>query len=285
MEKLLNETNCFLYPELHTNNPCTSEDLVKMKAHNERLTTERQAGKCLIQTRSPNYEAIIKGALKINLAESELAVFRENFWRHKYNHYDEGPHFDRAHNVLDIPALLDEIFRVADSFDNPILGTYFAQSAYTDVQRRATGRYPSQSLLLKKAFQTRLAEQNNQPKDKPILILQHDYLNLFFNETGARRALEAAISAGIIDETGKKRLNYKEMVPAIIQFWEAVSDRKFDLTHERAAKEAVGETYQRQCEAIAEQFGATIGKSAIYDRAGQRSGKYFTTVARAVGGT
>jgi len=82
-----------------------------------------------------------------------------------------------------------------------------------------------------------------------------------------------------------QKLGGRKIVPAIVQFWEAVSDRKFDLTHLRAEKEGVSETYKQQCEAIAEQFGVKISKSAIYDNAGKRTGKYFTAVARALGRT
>lgn len=119
----------------------------------------------------------------------------------------------------------------------------------------------------------------------PGVTLRPEFVNLFVSDAATHRAINAAVAAGIIDKTGKKRLGQRQIVPAIIQFWEAVSDRKFELTHLRAEKDAVAETYVQQCEEIAAQFGVKIGKTAIYDHAGKRAGKYFTAVARALGGT
>lgn len=107
---------------------------------------------------------------------------------------------------------------------------------------------------------------------------------LFVSEMAAERAFNAAVSAGIIDDAGKRLLGERKIVSSIIQFWEAVSDPKFELTHIRASKDAVGETYVKQCHIIAKQFGTEISDSAIYDHAGERAGKYFTAVASKLGG-
>jgi len=115
--------------------------------------------------------------------------------------------------------------------------------------------------------------------------LRPAFAALFLSDNAAHKALEAAMIAGIIDETGKKKLGVRKIVPAIIQFWEAVSDPKFELTHIRALKEAVTETYLQPCQTIAERFRTTIGKTAINDNAGKRTDKYFTAVARALSGT
>lgn len=115
--------------------------------------------------------------------------------------------------------------------------------------------------------------------------LRPAFSDLFFSDNAARRALNAAMTAGIIDETGKRKLGVRKIVPAIVQFWEAVSDPKLEFTRIRAMEDAIGETYLQQCQAIAEQFRTTISDSSIYDHAGKRRGVYFTAVARALGGT
>ena len=122
------------------------------------------------------------------------------------------------------------------------------------------------------------------PSNKESL-LRPDFAGLFFGNKEAHRALKAAIDAEIIDKKGKSKLGERKIIPAIVQFWEAVSDPKFELTHHRTEKDAIGQTYLRQCQAIAEQFGTTISQTAIYDHAGKKAGKYFTAVACALGGT
>ncbi len=105
------------------------------------------------------------------------------------------------------------------------------------------------------------------------------FVGLFVGEEAAHKALNAAMIAGIIDETGESKLGKdRKIKPVIVQFWEAVSDRKFELTHIRATKDDIGETYLQQCQAIAEQFGAKISPKTVYSRAGERAGKFFSAV-------
>jgi hypothetical protein len=134
-----------------------------------------------------------------------------------------------------------------------------------------------------KAAIEREFERRADPEDTEVVLLP-GFLSLFQDEAKARMALDAAMDAKIIDKKSRTALGGKKIVPAIIQFWDAVSDHKFNLTHTRATKEAIVDTCQPQCEAIAEQFGVSIGKSAIYDHGGQRKGHYFTTVSRILGG-
>ncbi len=171
---------------------------------------------------------------------------------------------------------LREIWGAIDGFLSPIgLISLTIPEAFNP---GTTNDFRELKMAIEREFEKRADTEDTE------VVLLPDFLNLFQDETKARRALDAAMGAGIIDGKSRTALGETKIVPAIIQFWDAVSDHKFDLTHIRATKEAIADTCRPQCEAIAEQFGVSIGKSAIYDHAGQRKGHYFTTVSRILGG-
>lgn len=127
--------------------------------------------------------------------------------------------------------------------------------------------------------------ERREPKTaEPIpsgIELQPAFLALFRNEAAARRAIDAAKKAEIIDEEGNYR--HADKWP-IVEFWQAVSERRFNLTFIQADYENRSKTYLKQCNAIAAQFGTTISRTAIYDAPGKDNGIYYSAVILALKG-
>lgn len=141
-----------------------------------------------------------------------------------------------------------------------------------------------EDLLDEKNEKNVMLEPTPTPKSQEEIKVLPEFEALFKSRRGALIALRAAVHAGIINEDGTGKLGMKIIVPAIIQFWAAVSDRKFDLTHVHAEKDRVGETMKKQCKAIAMQFGKEhISQSPIYEHAIKMNrGTYFTDVSRKI---
>ncbi|MBL7781583.1 MAG: hypothetical protein JNM22_10235 [Saprospiraceae bacterium] len=207
-DKILTEKDVFIYEPQLMGMPPSELELAQHDALQQTIVTERQAGKIPVLVNSHQWENILQGALKIGLTERELNVFIEKFGSQEYNYYVRGPHFDPEKDQLNITQLLDEIFSIASGFGNPALGNYFSQSAYNEVQRRATEHLPSQSLILQKRFNERFNEQEDEaithlkakPGRKPNP--PRTFQSLFKGEPEMNQLLDAAVSIGLIVKDG-----------------------------------------------------------------------------------
>ena len=264
MEKILTEKDCFIYETRLPGIPPSEDYLAWKKALDERIDTERKAGKFPVLANCPHCDLVIRGALKIGLTESELKVFLEKFGRHEYDNFAAGPHFDKVKDRLNSATLLDEIFDIASTFGNPELGNHFLQSVYNDLQKRGMVNWPSQIKVFNQRFKERLSERNASISAVPtpdnqteITNLPPDFFSLFVSEQAANRALTAANKVGIISIVDEIiTWSYGGKTGAILALWQAVK-----------AKNLANPLYvtgRVACPIIAKRFGISVDRN-IYD--------------------
>jgi len=155
MEKKFTEKDCFIY------------DVQKWekKALEEKIVAERRAGKTVVEAGCGVCLGILKGALRIGLTQSELNVFQQKLEGHQYADLSRSPYFDKKTQRLDATALLDEIFGIANAFDNPTLGNYFLQTAFNEVQTKKDVDWASDRIIFNKQYKERKRQFDSQHVD------------------------------------------------------------------------------------------------------------------------
>jgi len=203
--KILTETDCFFYETKLFGIPPSESDLAAQNALGETLSAQQQAGKIVVKASDRTAEGIIKGALKIGLTQGELNVFLEKFAGREYGNWHSGTHFDLPKKRLNTTSILDEIFGIASSFDNPALGDYFLKSAFDEVQSVGDPSYSSTILVFSKQFNERMAERNAAAPTtvKAKAARQpRTFQSLFKGIPEMEQLLAAAVSVGLVVKDG-----------------------------------------------------------------------------------
>ena len=161
----------------------------------EETTTAYQDGKRVIFISPAESIDVIDNAIKIGISNPELNIFIDYFNNASFTFFATNKHRIDSKNDVDVKALIDEIFEVAELFKDKRLGELFLTSIYNCIQIRNNNPGWSKSQLkFNRQFEQRLKGKEQRmpgrtpkskakPKDPSFIALfkhNEDRLSKFF---------------------------------------------------------------------------------------------------------